>query len=232
MLQPATPLTACQKLEMAWSESLAETAPEARMQKQLEIIKILSNEIMGFRPCDAQTLRRLADLISQHLGKDSKLAKKVAKLAERMTGLTWELPNELIARAQEFVSPLQRNGINRSNREWAAEARRNCPHFVNEPNEPIGLDRLLLLLAQCGKDVEDLDFFRLLTERDATFPLPRHARNKADSQKDLLKFRPSITGIFVIPYSGRMSRLGNIRSYFGLVLSPARIKSGRGQKLR
>lgn len=79
-----SPLTTYQKFEKAWNAYNAETAPEIKIQKFLAMIAILKEEILGFRSSDAVSLRRLVLEISQEFDKDSKLVKKITKLADRL----------------------------------------------------------------------------------------------------------------------------------------------------
>ncbi|MCE5318697.1 MAG: hypothetical protein LLG04_15200, partial [Parachlamydia sp.] len=165
-MQPSSRLTPCQRLQQAWLEYHAATTPEDQNQKQTEMFKLLKEEILGFSRSDADVLKELSKAVRQNPHVHQNLMARIAELADRLTGPSLELPAELMMQALSFVTPLRRNGLNRSNKMWAEEAKKMRPSFVNEPHETIPLERLLLLLTHCGGSVEHLDFSRLLTEAD------------------------------------------------------------------
>lgn len=166
-MQPPAPPTPYQRLLSAWTDYNTATSTEKQIQHQMEMVQILKNEKLGFHTSDADALQLLAKEVSEKFNTESKLVKRIAKLASRLREFSWvNLPDELMLHALQFVPPQHRNGWNRSCRTWAGEAARDRSRFVNEPNAPIPLDRLPLLLAQCGQTVTHLDFSRLLTQAD------------------------------------------------------------------
>ncbi|MCE5318698.1 MAG: hypothetical protein LLG04_15205 [Parachlamydia sp.] len=190
-MQPAPSLTPCQKLQQAWLEYNVATL-EDKNQKQNEMIKLLKEEILGFSGRDVAALQELANEVSNNPQLDPTLVTKITELAEMLTDFSLgNLPNEFMVDALSFISPLRSNGMNRSCKMWAEEAARNRPRVVNDPNEPIPLDRLLLLLAQCGDSVEHLDFSRLLTEVD---------RKKLDAAQleNMVRFCPNLQSLTLL----------------------------------
>lgn len=163
-MQAATPLTPCQKLRQAWTESNSASTPEVQKQKQLEMIELLREKILGFNSDDAKALRELANEVTRHPQVNAELVARINYLADRLNA-PGELPNEMWLYALSFISPHCRFGMHCSNSVFGAESKRPAyrSNLVNEPDQPIPLKHLLPLLEKCGDSVKHLDFSRLLT---------------------------------------------------------------------
>ncbi|MCE5318568.1 MAG: hypothetical protein LLG04_14550, partial [Parachlamydia sp.] len=168
-MQLSHSLTPCQKLQQAWTEFNAASSPETRVQKQIEMIALLKDSILGFSSDDADNLRKIAETMKLNSQVDPELSESVAELANRLARLSLgSLPNEMMAQALSLVPPMNRFGIHCCNQMWGAESRnpRYLAALVNRPDHPMPLDRLPRLLAKCSSSVLHMDCSRLLTHDD------------------------------------------------------------------